>query len=97
MKYGFYYFVNANVSFTLHLPYASLHHTVLDFCKYLIVQSNLWQMVHTRSAEEQLLNIPESSARCGQAPRGQAQHGDAPSPTPPRPPVNLEQLLATQN
>jgi hypothetical protein len=43
-----------------------------------------------------MLDILESSAGCGQAPRGQAQCGIAP-PTPPHPSVSLEQLLAKQN
>jgi hypothetical protein len=38
-------------------------------------------------------NIPEGSVRHG---HGQVPHGGAPPP-PPRPPVSLEQLLATQN
>jgi hypothetical protein len=50
-------------------------------------------MVRTRTVEELNLDMPEGSARrgCCQIPRG-----DAP-PLPPPPPVNLEQLLATQN
>jgi hypothetical protein len=47
----------------------------------------------TRSFEELNLDSPERSAECG---RGQVPHGGAPPP-PPRPPVSLEQLLATQN
>jgi hypothetical protein len=47
-------------------------------------------MVHTRTFEDPILGIPESSARrgCGQAPCGNV---------PPHPPVSLEQLLAMQN
>jgi hypothetical protein len=71
----------------------SLHHILLDICKYLMMQSSIWQMVHTRTTEELILDILEGSARCG---CGQAPRGNAPPP-PPRPPVNLEQLLATQN
>jgi hypothetical protein len=51
-------------------------------------------MVHTRVDEEQLLDMPESSARRG---RGQAPRGNSPPPPPPRSPVSLEQLLVTQN
>jgi hypothetical protein len=71
----------------------SLHHNLLDACKYLMMQSSIWQMVHTRTSEGSILNIPEGSVGrgCGQVPRG-----GAPCP-PPRPPVGLEQLLATQN
>jgi hypothetical protein len=47
-------------------------------------------MVHTRTFEELSLDSPEGSARHG---RGQVPRGGA----PPRPPVSLEQLLATQN
>jgi hypothetical protein len=46
-------------------------------------------------AEEPLLNIPESSAGCGQPPCG-PPHGLAPLPPSPRPPVSLDQLQATQ-
>jgi hypothetical protein len=47
-------------------------------------------MVRTTTSEELNLDIPEGSARrgCGQVPHGNA---------PPRPPIRLEQLLATQN
>jgi hypothetical protein len=43
--------------------------------------------------EDHILDIPEGSTehRCGHAPCGNAP------PLPPRPPVSLEQLLATQN
>jgi hypothetical protein len=51
-------------------------------------------MVRTRVAEEQLLDIQETSAGHG---RGQEPHDNAPPPPPPRPLVSLEQLLATQN
>jgi hypothetical protein len=50
-------------------------------------------MVHTRSSEDPILDIPETSVGCG---HGQAPRGNAPPP-PPRPPVSLEQLLAMQN
>jgi hypothetical protein len=71
----------------------SLHHNLLDVCKYLMMQSSIWQMVHTRTSEDSIIDIPERSVGrgCGQVP-----HGSAPPP-PPHPPINLEQLLATQN
>jgi hypothetical protein len=50
-------------------------------------------MVHTRTFEELSLDSPEGSAGRG---RGQVPRGGA-SPRPPRPPVSLEDLLATQN
>jgi hypothetical protein len=55
-----------------------------------MMQSSIWQMVCTRTFEDPILDIPKVSIGCrrGQVPRG----GDA-----PRPPVSLEQLLATQN
>jgi hypothetical protein len=66
------------------------YHILLDVCKYLMMQSSIWQMVCTRTFEELSLDSPEGSARRG---RGQVPRGGA----PPRPPVSLEQLLATQN
>jgi hypothetical protein len=71
----------------------SLHHTLLDYCKYLMIQSYLWQMVHTRVTEVAALDILEESAGRGQ---GKPPHGNTPPP-PPRPPVSLEQLLTMQN
>jgi hypothetical protein len=50
-------------------------------------------MVRTRTSKESSLDIPEGSVRRGS---GQVPRGGAPPP-PPRPPVSLEQLLATQN
>jgi hypothetical protein len=73
----------------------SLHHILLDHYDYLMMQSCLWQMVHTRATDDDTLDIPEKSALCGRG-RGQPPHGNAPLP-PPRPPISLEQLLATQN
>jgi hypothetical protein len=29
----------------------SLHHKLLDVCKYLMMKSSIWQMVHTRTSE----------------------------------------------
>jgi hypothetical protein len=66
------------------------HHILLDICKYLMMQSSIWQMVCTRTFEELNLDGPEGSVGRG---RGQDPRGGA----PPRPPVSLEQLLATQN
>jgi hypothetical protein len=68
----------------------SLHHDLMDICKYLMMQSSIWQMVRTRTYEDSILDIPEGSVRRG---RGQDPRGA----TPPPPPVSLEQLLATQN
>jgi hypothetical protein len=50
-------------------------------------------MVRIRTSKDPILDIPEGSAGRG---RGQVPHGNAPPP-PTRPPVSLEQLLATQN
>jgi hypothetical protein len=47
-------------------------------------------MVHTRTSEDAIVDIPEGSVGHG---RGQVPRGGAPPP----PPVSLEQLLATQN
>jgi hypothetical protein len=56
-----------------------------------MMQSSIWQMVRTRTFEELNLDNPEGSAGCG---HGQVPRGGAPPPQP-RPPVRLEQLLAT--
>jgi hypothetical protein len=73
----------------------SLHNILLDHCDSLMMQSYLWQMVCTRATDDDALDIPEGSAPRKRG-RGQPPHGNAPPP-PPRPPVNLEQLLATEN
>jgi hypothetical protein len=52
-------------------------------------------MVHTRTTDDDMLDIPEGSAPRGRG-HGQPSRGNAPPP-PPHPPVSLEQLLATQN
>jgi hypothetical protein len=52
-------------------------------------------MVHTRTTDDDMLDIPEGSAPRGRG-RGQPDRGNAPPP-PPHPSVGLEQLLATQN
>jgi hypothetical protein len=72
-----------------------LHHNVLDCCIYLMMQSYLWQMVHTRANGDDVLDVLEGYAAHGRG-HGQPYRGNAPPP-PPRPPVSLEQLLATQN
>jgi hypothetical protein len=53
----------------------------------------MWQMVCTRNSKDSILDIPEGSVRRG---RGQVSRDNAPPP-PPRPPISLEKLLATQN
>jgi hypothetical protein len=68
----------------------SFHHILLDMCKYLMMQSSIWQMVCARTSKDHILDIPEGSDGCA---RGQFPRGNAPPP----PPVSLEQLLATQN
>jgi hypothetical protein len=55
-----------------------------------MMQSSIWQMVHTRTSKDAILDIPEGFVGRG---RGQVPRGGAPPP----PPVSLEQLLATQN
>jgi hypothetical protein len=72
----------------LHCIYLmhSLHHTLRDICKYLMIQSYLWQMVRTKAAEEATLDILEGCAGRG---RGQALCGNAPPP-PPHSSVCLE-------
>jgi hypothetical protein len=90
-------FVNAIASLFIYCIYLmhSLHHILLDHYDYLMMQSYLWQMVRTRTTNDDVLDIPEGSAPrgCG---HGQPSHGNAPPP-PPHPPVSLEQLLAMQN
>jgi hypothetical protein len=89
--------VNAIASLSIYCIYLmhSLHHILLDHYDYLMMQSCLWQMVRTRTTDDDVLDIPEGSAPrgCG---RGQPSRGNAPLP-PLHPPVSLEQLLATQN
>jgi hypothetical protein len=80
-------FVNAIVSL-VHCIYLmqNLHHNLLNLCKYLMMQSSLWQMVHISSFKDPIIDIPEGSARRG---HGQASHGNA----PPHALVSLESLL----
>jgi hypothetical protein len=81
--------------FPFHCVYIMqcFHHILLDICKYLMMQSRIWQMVHTRTSKDPILDIPERSIGCG---CGQVPHGGAPPP-PPCLPISLEQLLAMQN
>jgi hypothetical protein len=82
-------FINAIASF-LHCIYLmhDLHHILLDYCNYLMMQSWLRQMVCTRATDDDVLDVPEGSALCGcgcgQPPRGNAL------PPPPCLPVSLE-------
>jgi hypothetical protein len=69
------------------------HHILLDIFKYLMMKSSIWQMVHTRTFEDLILDIPEGSVGCGHC---HVPRGGAPPP-PLRLSVSLEQLLATQN
>jgi hypothetical protein len=64
-----------------------LHHILLDHYDYLMMQSYLWQMVHTRTTDDDVLDIPEGSAPRGRG-RGQPSRGNAPPP-PPHPSVSL--------
>jgi hypothetical protein len=73
----------------------SLHHILLDYYDYLMMQSCLCQMVRTRATDDDVLDIPKGSALRGRG-RGQPPRGNAPPP-PPHPLVSLEQLLATPN
>jgi hypothetical protein len=89
-------YVNAIASayYCIYLMHG-LHHNILNCCNYLMMQSCLWWMVRTGANGDDVLDLLEGSAAhergCGQPP-----HGNAPPP-PSRPPVSLEQLLATQN
>jgi hypothetical protein len=91
------YALKAIASLSIYCIYLmhGLHHILLDHYDYLMMQSCLWQMVRTRTTDDDMLDIPEGSAPrgCG---RGQPSRGNAPPP-PPHPPFSLEQLLATQN
>jgi hypothetical protein len=85
--------VNAIVTL-LHCVYLkqSLHHILLDLCKYLMIQSSLWQMVRTRSSKDVYDDVHEFSTR-----RRGTFHPNVPPPSPPTPPVSLEQLLTPLN
>jgi hypothetical protein len=90
-------FVNAIGSLFIYCIYLmhSLYHILLDHYDYLMMQSYLWQMVHTRTTNDDVLDITEGSAPRERV-RGQPSRGNAPPP-PPHPSISLEQLLATQN
>jgi hypothetical protein len=89
--------VNAIASLSIYCIYLmhGLHHILLDHYDYLMLQSCLWQMVHMRTTDDDVLDIPEGSAPRGRG-CGQPSRGNVPPP-PPHPSVSLEQLLATQN
>jgi hypothetical protein len=89
--------VNAIASLSIYCIYLmhSLHHILLDHYDYLVMQSCLWQMVRTRTTDDDVLDFHEGSAPHGRG-RGQPSRGNA-SPPPPHPLVSMEQLLATQN
>jgi hypothetical protein len=89
--------VNAIASLSIYCIYLmhGLHHILLDQYDYIMMQSCLWQMVCTRTTDDDVIDIPEGSAPCGRG-RGQPSHGNALLP-PPHPPVSLRQLLAIQN
>jgi hypothetical protein len=72
-------FINAIVTL-LHCVYLmqSFHHILLDICKYLMMQSSIWQMVRTRTFEDSILGIPEGSIRHG---HGQVPRDSAPTST----------------
>jgi hypothetical protein len=85
--------VNAIVTL-LHCVYLkqSLHHILLDLCKYLMIQSSLWQMVRTRSGKDVYDDVPEFSTH-----HHGTFHPHVPPSSPPMLPVSLEQLLAPLN
>jgi hypothetical protein len=58
--------------------------------------SYLWQMMHTRAAEDVELYIPNGCVCLGRG-HGQVPCGNPSTPPRPHPPVSIEQLLATQN
>jgi hypothetical protein len=70
----------------------SLHHILLDYCDYRMMQSCFWKMVRMRATDDDLLDIPKGSTLRGRG-HGQLPRGNAPPP-PLCPPVSLEQLLA---
>jgi hypothetical protein len=90
-------FVNAIASLFIYCIYLlhSLLHILLDHYDYLMMQSCLWQMMCTRTTNDDMLDIPEGSAPRGRG-HGQPSLGNAPPP-PLHPSVSLEQLLAIQN
>jgi hypothetical protein len=65
----------ASVYYCIYLMHG-LHHNLLGCCNYVMMQSYLWQMVHTRANGDDVLDVPEGSAARGhwhgQPPRGSA-------------------------
>jgi hypothetical protein len=63
-------FVNAIAYLFIYCMYLmhSLRHILLDHYDYLMMQSCLWQMVCTRTTDDNVLDIPE-----GSAPRGRGR------------------------
>jgi hypothetical protein len=59
---------------------------------FLMVCTTLWQMVQTRSGKGVYDDGPESSTL-----HRRTFHSPVPPPSPPAPPVSLEQLLAPLN
>jgi hypothetical protein len=57
-------FANAIASLFIHCIYLlhSLHHILLEHYDYLTMQSCLWQMVRTRTTNDDVLDILEGSA-----------------------------------
>jgi hypothetical protein len=82
--------VNAIVFLFIYCNYLmhSLHHILLDHYDYLMMQSYLWQMVRTRTTDDDMLDIPEGSTQRRRG-RGQPSCGNPPPP-PLHPPVSLE-------
>jgi hypothetical protein len=39
----------------------SLHHILLDYCKYLMMQSCLYQIVNMRAIGDDVLDVPKGS------------------------------------
>jgi hypothetical protein len=64
----------------------------MSFYTFLMVRTTLWQMVRTRSGKGVFDDVPESSTR-----RRGTFGPPVPLPSPPTPPVSLEQLLAPLN
>jgi hypothetical protein len=89
--------VNVIASLSIYCIYLmhDLHHILRDHYDYLMMQNCLWQMVRTRTTDDDVLDIPKGSAPRGRE-HGHPTRGNAPPP-PPHPLVSLEQLLATQN
>jgi hypothetical protein len=52
-------FVNviASLLYCIYLMH-ELHHILLEYCNYLMMQSWLWQMVRMRASDDDVLDIP---------------------------------------